>query len=68
MSKELEELDYFDALLALYDACVQYGARKVLQDFHVQFPKMFEEVLVQINRIEPEEKLPALLKPYAGPM
>lgn len=66
--KELEQLDYDDSLLALYTSCMLYGARKVCEDFHRQFPQMFDELLVQINRVLPEEKLPALLKPNAGSM
>jgi hypothetical protein len=63
MSKEIEEqLDYDDALLAFFSVCQQYGARKVLSDFRSLFPDMYEEVLVQINRLGPYGQIPALLK------
>jgi len=63
MSKKIEEqLDYDDALILLYSVCQQYGAREVFKDFRHAFPDMFDEVVVQINRLGPERKTAALLK------
>lgn len=57
MSKEqLEQLDYDDTLVMLYSVCQQYGAREVLVSFRDAFPEMFDELLVQINRIPPKPK------------
>lgn len=64
---ELEKLEYDDALLALFHVCQQYGARRVLEDFRVQFPDMYREIVAQINR-GPQEKVAALLRYDAGPM
>jgi hypothetical protein len=62
MSKqELQQLDYNDAILSFYSMCEQYGAREVLKDFRQSFPEMFEEVVVQINRLPPPAKA-ALLR------
>lgn len=68
MSKktEIEQLDYDDALLAFFHVCQQYGARTVLEDFRAQFPDMFGEIVVQLNRA-PHEKVAALLR-NAGPV
>jgi hypothetical protein len=63
MSKKLEEqLDYDDTLVLLFSVCQQYGAREVFKDFRQAFPDMFEEIVVQVNRLGPRDKLPALLK------
>jgi hypothetical protein len=62
MSKtEIEQLEYDDALIVLFSVCQQYGAREVFRDFRASFPDMFQEILVQVNRLPPEN-LPALLK------
>lgn len=58
---ELEMIEYDDALVMLFSMCQQYGAREVLTDFRESFPDMFDEVLVQINRIPPRAKA-ALLR------
>jgi hypothetical protein len=63
MSKqELEQLEYNDTLIGLHSICEQYGAREVLRDFRATFPEMFEELVVQINRLPPPPKA-ALLRP-----
>lgn len=59
---EIEQLDYDDSLLCFYTACQQYGAREVLKDFRNAFPDMYEELLIQINRLGPQGKVAALLK------
>jgi hypothetical protein len=57
MSKEqLEQLEYDDAIVSLYSVCQQYGAREVLSSFRDAFPEMFDEILVQINRLPPKPK------------
>lgn len=63
MNKELQQqLDYDDALVMLNSMCQQYGAREFLSDFRHNFPDMFEEILVQINRFGPPRKTAALLR------
>lgn len=60
--QELEQLDYDDALILLYSMCQQYGAREVFRDFRQAFPEMFEEVVVQVNRLGPHGRVAALLR------
>lgn len=61
-NKEMEQLEYEDALLQFYTSCTVYGARTVLKDFKSAFPDMFEELLIQGTRIKNEKQLPALFK------
>ena len=58
----LQQLEYDDALLGFYTICQQHGARRVLLDFRENFRDMFQEVVVQANRLGPEDRLPYLLK------
>ena len=62
MKQELEQHEYEDTLVMLNSAFEQYGARNVLKDFRDVYPRMFEEMVVQINRIVPNTKVAALLK------
>ena len=62
MNKELEQLEYEDALVMLNSMCQQYGAREVLKDFREAYPDMFGEVLIQINRLGPDRHVAALLR------
>lgn len=63
MSKHLEEqLDYDNVLLDLFHSCKEYGCRNVLIDFRQAFPDMFEELLIQGNRLKPEKPIAALLR------
>jgi hypothetical protein len=61
LEKQLEQLNYDDALILLFSVCQQYGAREVFSDFRQAFPDMFDEIVVQINRLPPIPKA-ALLK------
>lgn len=64
---EIEQLQYEDALVMFNSLCEQYGARSVLKDFKTAFPEMFQEILVQSDRIHKERQIPVLfLKPHAG--
>jgi len=63
MTKELETLDYEDSLVLFNSSCEQYGARQVLVDFRDAFPDMFKEVEIQIERLKPQPKVAALLRP-----
>lgn len=62
MNSTLERLEYEDALVLLNSMCQQYGAREVLKDFRDAYPDMFQEVLVQITRLDPGKKVAALLR------
>lgn len=63
MSKsEIEQLDYEDVLVSLNSLLEQYGARKVFTDFRDAFPKMYEELVIQINRLPPQGQVAALLR------
>lgn len=63
MSKELEQLDYEDAIVNFNSIMEKYGCRTVLSDFRDAFPRMYEEVIAQIGRISPNGTIPALLRP-----
>lgn len=58
----LEQLEYEDAIVSLNSMCQAYGAREVFKDFRSAYPDMFEEILVQINRLGPQSKVAALLR------
>ena len=63
MKQELEQHEYEDTLVMLNSIFEQYGVREALKDFRVAFPRMFEELHVQINRLGNDTKVAALLKP-----
>ena len=63
MKQELEQHEYEDTLVMVNSLFEQYGVRAVLTDFRDHYPKMFEEVVAQVNRIAPTFKVAALLKP-----
>lgn len=60
MTKELEEVEYYETLVDFNILCQQQGCRKVLFDLHMMDRAMFEEMKVQINRIDGERKIPYL--------
>lgn len=62
----MEQLAYEDLLVQLNSQLEQYGVREVMKDFRVAYPNMFEELVLQINRLMPDKKLPALLRPPEG--
>jgi hypothetical protein len=62
MKQELEQQEYEDTLVMLNSMFEQYGVREVMKDFRDNFPKMFEELTVQIDRLTPASKV-ALLRP-----
>lgn len=62
-SSELQQLEYEDTLVQLNSCCQQYGCRAVLIDFRDMAPKMFEELMVQGNRLIPKQQLARLLQP-----
>ncbi len=57
-----DQLDYDDSLLQFYTSCQQYGARKVLLDFRSAFPDMFNELLIQTERLKPGRQVAILLQ------
>jgi len=65
-SREMEQLAYEDVLVQLNSLLEQYGAREVLKDFHVAYPRMFEELSVQLHRLTPDKRVAALLRPSEG--
>ncbi len=58
---ELEQLHYNDSMTDLAAAMESVGARKFLRDFKFNYPKHFQEILVQIGRLE-QPQVAALLK------
>lgn len=63
MKQELEQLDYEDMLVQMNSCFEQYGVRSVLSDFRNAFPKMFTELVVQLDRLKPGSRpVAALLK------
>jgi hypothetical protein len=63
MKTELDQIEYNDTLVALNSCFEQYGVREVLKDFRNSYPQMFEELMVQLHRLTPTNKVAALLKP-----
>ena len=63
MKQEIEQLDYEDVLVNLNSLFEQYGCREVLKDFRRSYPHMFEELVIQINRLKPDGQIAALLRP-----
>jgi hypothetical protein len=63
VNSELEQLQYEDALVSFNSVCEQYGARQTLVNFRGNYPEMFKELHVQINRIDGQPKIMALCKP-----
>lgn len=53
----VEQMQYEDALVMFHSVLEQYGCRTVLKDFKDAFPKMFEEMKVQIHRVQPTAAL-----------
>jgi hypothetical protein len=68
MNKEIEQLDYEDALVLFNSMCEQYGARQFLKSFKDAYPMMFQEVYIQMDRVANEKKIPALFLKDARPM
>jgi hypothetical protein len=52
MTKELEHLQYNDVLTDLASSMETVGARKFLQDFKSCYPRHFEEIQIQITRLD----------------
>ena len=52
MTKELEQLQYNDVLTDLASAMETVGVRKLLRDFRENYPNHFEEIVVQIHRLD----------------
>ncbi len=61
MTKETEQLEYNDSIVAFVSTINQYGAQKVLHDLQAYYPGFFDEIKVQINRF-PVKPVAALLR------
>ena len=61
MTKETEQLEYNDSIVAFVSTINQHGAQKVLHDLQKYYPRFFDEIKVQINRI-PVKPVAALLR------
>lgn len=57
----MEQLEYNDMLVALASYINQYGVRRVMTDFQINYPTYFDEVKVQINRL-PAKPMAVLLR------
>jgi hypothetical protein len=63
MKQELEQIEYNDVLVGMNSAFEQYGVREVMKDFRNSYPKMFEEMVVQLARLTPTTRVASLLRP-----
>ena len=61
MTKETEQLEYNDSIVAFVSSINQYGAQRVLHDLQTYYPGFFDELKVQINRF-PTKPVAALLR------
>lgn len=49
---EMEQLQYNDTLTDFASSMETAGCRKLLMDFKTNYPTHFQEILVQIHRLE----------------
>lgn len=61
MTKELDQLEYNDAIVGFVSIINQTGAQKVLRDLQAFYPGFFDELKAQIARF-PEKPVAALLR------
>ena len=61
--QDIEQYEYEDTLVMMNSSFEQYGVREVLKDFRTSYPKMFEELVVQLGRLTPAPHVAALLRP-----
>jgi len=61
LTKETEQLEYNDSIVAFVSTINQYGAQKVLHDLQAYYPGFFDEIKIQINRF-PVKPVAALLR------
>lgn len=61
MTKELDELEYNDAIVSFVSIINQRGAQRVLRDLQIYYPGFFDEIKIQINRF-PDKPVAALLR------
>jgi hypothetical protein len=61
MTKELEQLQYNDAMTDLACAMEHRGTRQFLMDFRDNYPRHFNEIISQIHRLE-KRPVAALLR------
>jgi hypothetical protein len=57
----LKEIHYNDSISDLASVMEQVGTRRFLADFRHNYPKHFEEMSIQITRLD-QRQIPALLK------
>jgi len=55
MTDELKQVHYNDVMTDLASAVEQTGARKFLYDFRHNYPAHFEELKVQITRLDSKQ-------------
>ena len=67
MTDELKQLHYNDMLVGLASVMEEVGTRRFLADFRHNYPKHFEEMSIQMTRLD-QRKIPALLKKDAPTM
>ena len=61
MTDPLKQIHYSDSLSDLASVMEEVGTRRFLADFRHNYPKHFEEIVVQINRLD-QRKVAALLR------
>lgn len=49
---EMEQLEYLDSITDVASAMETVGCRRFLLDFREAYPQLFQEVLIQIHRLE----------------
>jgi hypothetical protein len=66
MIDNLKQIHYNDSISDLAAVMEEVGARRFLMDFRHNYPKHFDELAVQINRID-SRKIPVLLQKPDAP-
>lgn len=64
---EMQQIEYNDVLTDLASTIEQNGCRKFLLDFQHNYPQHFQEILVQIHRLE-KKPIARLLDKDAPPV
>lgn len=61
MTEQLKQIHYNDSISDLASVMEEVGTRRFLSDFRHNYPKHFEEMSIQITRLD-QRQVPALLK------
>ena len=61
MIDQLKQIHYHDSISDLANVMEEVGTRRFLMDFRHNYPKHFDEIMVQITRLD-QRQLPKLLQ------